>query len=133
MSFFEAKFLLGVWFLTLPVGSRSSTGSEPQCHSKVVSLIAVPAFCVAIFLLFPEKGVKDRDGLSRIFLRYAGSLFVIHAKIILDQISDDLAIRQKRHTRNGFWRRLATNFLSKKLRFQKRYRATIDHLDLPSG
>ncbi len=104
LFFLKPSFYLGVGFSTLPVWFSLFDRKEPL-HRKV-ALIAVPAFCVAIFLFLPEKSVKDRDGLSRTFL--PTTLFVIHAKIILDQISDDLADKAKTPYPKQFLEKAAT-------------------------
>ena len=87
LFFLKPSFYLGVGFSTLPIWISLFDRKEPF-HRKV-ALIAAPACCVGIFLFLPEKGLKDRDDLNRTFL--PTTLFVIHANIILKQISDDLA------------------------------------------
>ena len=87
LFFLKPSFYLGVVFSTLPIWISLFDRKEPF-HRKV-ALIAVSACCVGIFLFLPEKGLKDRDDLNRTFL--PTTLFVIHANIILKQISDDLA------------------------------------------
>jgi hypothetical protein len=91
LFFLKPSFYLGVGFSTLPIWVSLFDQNEPF-HRKI-ALIAVPALWVTLFLFLPEKSLKDRDDLSRTFL--PTTLFVIHADIILDQISSDLEANAK--------------------------------------
>jgi hypothetical protein len=83
----KPSFFLGVGFSTLPIWVSLFDQNEPF-HRKI-ALIAVPVLLVTLFLFLPERSLKNRDDLSRTFL--PTTLFVIHADIILDQLSSDLA------------------------------------------
>jgi len=86
LFFLKPSFYLAVGFSTLPIWVSLFDQNEPL-HRKI-ALIAVPALWVTLFLFLPEKSLKNRDDLSITFL--PTFLFVIHADIILDQISRDL-------------------------------------------
>jgi len=86
LFFLKPSFYLGVAFSTLPIWVSLFDRKEP--FNRKFALIGVPALCIALFLILPEKSISDRDDLSRTFL--PTSLFVIHADIICDQISRDL-------------------------------------------
>jgi hypothetical protein len=86
LFFLKPSFFLGVGFSTLPIWVSLFDKKEPF-HRKL-ALIAVPVLCVTLFLILPEKSLTNRDDLSRTFI--PTTLFVIHADVILDQISSDL-------------------------------------------
>jgi hypothetical protein len=87
LFFLKPSFFLGVGFSTLPIWVSLFDRKEP--FLRKFALLTLPVFCVTLFLFFPEKALKNHDDLSSTFL--PTTLFVIHADIILDQISSDLA------------------------------------------
>lgn len=87
LFFLKPSFYLGVGFSTLPIWVLLFDKNEP--FYRKIALIAVPVLCITLFLFLPEMSLKNRDDLSRTFL--PTTLFVVHADIILDQISSDLA------------------------------------------
>jgi hypothetical protein len=86
LFFLKPSFYLGVGFSALPVWVSLFDKKEPF-HRKI-ALIALPVVCITLFLFLPEESLNNRDSMSRAFL--PTTLFVIHADIILDQISSDL-------------------------------------------
>ena len=86
LFFLKPSFYLGVGFSTLPIWVSLFDHKEPF-HRKI-ALIVVPMLWVMLFLFLPDKSFKDHDDLRRTFL--PTTLFVVHADIILKQISNDL-------------------------------------------
>ena len=86
LFFLKPSFYLGVGFSTLPIWVSLFDRKEP--YQRKLALIGVPALCISLFLLLPEKSIKAGDELGRTFL--PTTLFVMHADIIRDQICRDL-------------------------------------------
>jgi hypothetical protein len=86
LFFLKPSFYLGVGFSTLPIWFSLVDRKEP--FQRKLAMIGVPALCISLLLLLPEKSIKAGDELSKTFL--PTTLFVMHADIIRDQISRDL-------------------------------------------